>query len=181
MDLTRFTLGSYSHGRSVIVRVVWYLASLLLVESPLSVSWLRSGTLRAFGARVGRGVIIRRNVRVHLPWRLSIGEASWIGEGVRILNLAPVTIGRHCVVSQEAYLCTGNHDYRDPAFGYRLGEITLEDECWIGVRSLILPGVTVARSAVVTGGSVVAESVPAETVRRAIPPSNDRQREERRI
>ena len=39
-----------------------------------------------------------------MPWRLSIGDYSWIGEDVWIDNLAMVKIGKNVCVSQGAYL-----------------------------------------------------------------------------
>ncbi len=48
--------------------------------------------LRAFDAEIGAGVVIRANVNISFPWRLTIGDHVWIGEDVGILSLAPVVI-----------------------------------------------------------------------------------------
>ncbi|GAA2064434.1 hypothetical protein GCM10009722_27270 [Williamsia deligens] len=64
--------------------------------------------LRAFGASIGHGVVFRHNVRVHWPWRLTIGDNSWIGEGAWILNLERVHIGDDVCISQDVLLCTGS-------------------------------------------------------------------------
>jgi putative colanic acid biosynthesis acetyltransferase WcaF len=126
-------------------------------------SW-RRGLLRLFGAKVGRGVVIKPRVNVHLPWKLSIGDYSWIGEEVFILNLEPVSIGAHCCVSQRAFLCTGNHDYRDPAFAYRNAPIAVEDGAWVGAQVFVAPGVMIGGEAVVTAGSVVLRNLPGAMV-----------------
>jgi putative colanic acid biosynthesis acetyltransferase WcaF len=63
-------------------------------------------------------------------------------------------------VSQGVYLCTGNHDWTDPAFGLVLKPITIDTCAWVGARATVCPGVTVGEGAVVAVGGVVARNVP---------------------
>src|SRR5262245_19943810 len=94
-------------GRPVLVEVGWYLVKWLLFLTAFPVpSAVKRPILRLFGARIGKGVIIKPRVNIHMPWKLVIGEFSWIGEEVFILNFEPVTIGSHCCVSQRVFLCT---------------------------------------------------------------------------
>jgi putative colanic acid biosynthesis acetyltransferase WcaF len=73
---------------------------------------LRMTLLRAFGAKIGRHVIILANVNISFPRRLQVGDHVWIGEDVGILSLAQVTIESNVCISQRAYLCTGSHEFR---------------------------------------------------------------------
>ncbi len=124
--------------------------------NPVFVSYrLKAAVLRAFGARIGNGVVIKPNVHIKYPWRLSIGDYSWIGERSWIDNLANVRIGSNVCVSQGAYLCTGNHDWTDPHMVLMVKEIAVEDGSWIGAFARIAPGVTVGSQSVVTLGSVL--------------------------
>ena len=52
-------------------------------------------------------------------------------------------------------MCTGNHDWTDPAFGLIVKPIVIEDGAWVGARAIVLPGVTVAAHSIVTAGSVI--------------------------
>jgi len=121
--------------------------------------WLRAGVLRAFGARVGRGVVIRPGVAISFPWRFSCGDHVWIGEGVRILSLGPVAIGSHVCISQEAFLCTGSHDHRSPGFDLVVRPIAVGEGSWIAARAFVGPGVSVGTGAVVAAGAVVVRDV----------------------
>ena len=152
-------------GRPIWIEALWYLTKCLLFLPawPIS-SPLKCAVLRWFGACVGRGVVIKPRVNIHFPWKLSVGDCAWIGEEVFILNFEPVTIGAHCCISQRAFLCTGNHDFREPDMPYRNQPITVEDGVWVGAQVFVSPGVTIGMEAVVTAGSVVTKSQPAKMV-----------------
>lgn len=124
---------------------------------------LRIAVLRAFGARIGIGVVIKPSVKVKFPWRLTIGAHSWIGEEVWIDNLAEVAIGAHCCISHGAYLCTGSHDWSKPGFDLITRPIEIGDEAWICAKACVGPGVRVARGAVLTLGSVTSNDLAAWT------------------
>ena len=145
--LDRFTGSGYDKGRGMPWLVAWYATQHLLFGPFWCPARLRPVLLRLFGASVGRGVHIRRGVRVHLPWKLSIGSHVWIGEGAWLLNLEQITVGNHVCVSQEAVLCTGSHDRRSPSMEFDNAAITLQDHSWVAVRSIVLRGVTVGRGA----------------------------------
>src|SRR5579863_4303706 len=94
-------------GRSKLVEAAWYLVKCLLFLPAWPVSsGIKTSVLRRFGARIGRGVVIKPRVNIHFPWKLSVGDHSWIGEEVFILNFEPVTIGAQCCISQRTFLCT---------------------------------------------------------------------------
>lgn len=154
VDLSLYTSKEYDPG-PVWRRVVWYTLSLMFLESALPFpSSMKVVILRMLGAKVGKGVVIKPAVKVKYPWFLNIGDHVWIGERVWIDNLAWVTLGDHSCISQDAYLLTGNHDYKDPAFGLMVGEISIGKGAWIGARAVVCPGLTVGVGAVLCAGSV---------------------------
>jgi putative colanic acid biosynthesis acetyltransferase WcaF len=152
-------------GRSRRHEAVWYLVKCAFFLTPLPFpSSIKVRVLRWFGASIGRGVVIKPRVNIHFPWKLSVGNHSWIGEEVSILNFEPVTIGSHCCISQRAFLCTGNHDFRQPDMCYRNRPIKIEDGAWVGAQVFVSPEVTIGSEAVITAGSVVTKSQPAKMV-----------------
>lgn len=164
-SLRGFTGVGYDKGRPLLVQAAWFaVLHLVFLKWWFPARW-RPAVLRAFGARIGRRVLIRHGVRVHWPWRLSVGDDVWIGEGAWLLNLRQITIDSDVCVSQGALLCTGSHQRRSPTFEFDNGPIRLESGAWIAARAVVLRGVTVGRGAVV-GASAVAhrDLAPGETV-----------------
>ena len=154
MRLDLFANPDFDRGASRLTEAAWLVLSGLLVSSWLPGSAWRRTLLRAFGAEIGMGVVIKPGVRVKFPWRLTIGDHVWIGEDVWIDNLAPVTIGAQSCISQGSYLCTGSHDWSDPRFALITRPIVIEGECWVGARACLAPGTAMEQGAVLTMGAV---------------------------
>jgi len=167
--LAGFTGAGYDKGRPAAVQALWLLISGLIVVRWWCPVPLRTAILRAFGARIGSGVLIRHGVRIHWPWKLTVGDDCWIGEGVWILNLEPVTLGHDVCLSQEVLLCTGSHDRRSPTFEFDNAPIVVEDGAWVAARATVLRGVTVGRNAVVGATALVVADVPEGAVITAAP------------
>jgi putative colanic acid biosynthesis acetyltransferase WcaF len=160
VDLEHFGNAEYRPGRGRIVRTIWYAVSVLIFESGwLPISAPKRWLLRWFGARIGRGLVIKPHVRIKYPWRFAVGDHCWIGQEVWIDNLDDVRLGDHVCVSQRTYLCTGSHDYRQRGFNLVARPIHVENGAWLGAQSLILGGVTVRANAIVAAGSVVSKDV----------------------
>lgn len=154
MKLDSFDNSNFDRGRSYVIEALWRAIEGLLFSSWIPGSSWRKVLLQVFGAKVGRGVVFKPRVRIKFPWKLSIGNYTWIGENVWIDNLAEVGIGNHCCISQSAYLCTGNHRWDRRSFDLTIHPIRVDDHCWIGAMTRISPGVTCAAGAVLTIGSV---------------------------
>jgi putative colanic acid biosynthesis acetyltransferase WcaF len=159
-NLAGFTGVGYDRGRSLPWQVTWFAVQHLVFKAWWFPARLRPGLLRLFGADVGQGVRIRIGVRVHWPWKLRIGDSSWIGEDVWILNLEPIDIGHDVCVSQGAFLCAGSHRHDSPTFEFDNGPIRIGDSAWIAAQALVLRGVTVGEGAVVGARALVARDVP---------------------
>lgn len=138
-------------------QLAWYLVNVLFFKNSLNIfSGLKVSLLRAFGANIGEGVLIKPSVNIKFPWKLTIGDHSWIGEEVWIDNLSPVVMGRSVTLSQGALLLTGSHDHTKETFDYLSSPITLEDGVWIGAKAVVFGGV-VCSSHSILGLNSVAE------------------------
>jgi putative colanic acid biosynthesis acetyltransferase WcaF len=162
VNLAAYTTGNFDRGAGAGRELLWILASFFLFRlCPFKFSAVKRAALRFFGARVGRGVVIKPNVRITFPWKLTLGDHVWLGDECWILNLAPVTIEENVCISQRAFLCAGNHDYKSPTFDLITKPILVERGAWIGANAFVGPGVTVGAHAVVTAGSIVTRDLSA--------------------
>jgi putative colanic acid biosynthesis acetyltransferase WcaF len=165
MHLDLYTVGSYTPGAPFWKQLLWYGLGTPLVRS----YWLPFSTfkvliLRCFGAKIGQKVRIKPGVRVKFPWRLAVGDFVWIGENAWLDNIAPIVIESHVCLSQDVYLCTGNHDWSHAEFKLVPAAIYIEEGSWIAARAVIGPGVTVGRGAVLGLGSVAGRSLQPMTI-----------------
>lgn len=145
---------------SVFKEICWYLVKMLFFLSafPFPSSFKR-GLLRFFGARIGKSVVIKPRINIHMPWKLSVGDYSWLGEETFILNFEKVFIGNNVCISQRVFLCCGNHDFSDKGMAYRNGPITLSDGVWVGASCFVGPDVLIGVDSVVCAASVVTKSL----------------------
>ncbi len=165
MRLDRYTVGQYLPGAPLWQQVAWYYLGSPLVSS----YWLLSSNfkcwlLRCFGAQIGTGVRIKPGLKVKFPWRLVVGEFVWLGENCWIDNVAMVTIDSHTCLSQDVYLCTGNHDWSSQTFDLQDAPIHIGESCWIAARAMVGPGVEVGQGAVLCLGSVTGRSLAPMTI-----------------
>lgn len=165
--LRDFQNATFNRGRSRLTELLWLFVQSILVSSAIPGSTHRCFILRKFGARIGRGVVIKPRVRIKFPWRLSIGDDSWIGEAVWIDNLGQVDIGANCCLSQEVYLCTGSHDWGKAQFDLVVRPIVIEDGAWIAARATLAPGTRVGEGAVLGLGGVATSDLEAWTIYQA--------------
>lgn len=150
--------------RPKLVIYSWAVAELLFVTNAWQISsGLRVRVLRMFGAEIGEGVIFRPRTRVKFPWKLHVGDRSWIGEGVWFHNQDHIYVGSDVVLSQETFLTTGSHEHRR-TMGLVTRPIRIEEGVWVTSRCVILGGSNIGRSALITPLSVVAGKVPAGAI-----------------
>lgn len=159
--LEKFKLPPKFRGKNFLICQIWWIVqSLLFSTSPQFMYGWRNFLLRLFGAKIGRNVIIRPSVRITFPWKLSIGNHSWIGDHVDLYTLGEILIGENAVISQRSYLCTGSHDFTMTDFSIFTKPIIIEDCVWVATDVFISPGVCIGRGAVIGARSSVFKDMP---------------------
>lgn len=164
-NLSGFTGSGYQKGRPFIVQGLWFAAlHLAFYRWWFPPAW-RPPLLRLFGAKIGNHVLIRHRVRVLWPWKLSIGNDSWIGEDVFLLNLESISIGSDVCISQGAWIITGSHDRTSSTFEFDNRPITIKDGAWIAARATVLRGVTVGAMSTVGAGVVLRHDIGSNCIK----------------
>jgi len=164
-DLSRFRLPDGFRGRPAwLIQLWWFVQAVLFHSSPQVFFGWRCFLLRLFGAQIGKGVLIRPSTSVTYPWKVTIGDYSWIGDDVVLYSLSEINIGCHTVISQRSYLCAAYHDYTRPTFDMVAGPITIDDQVWIAADVFVGPNVTVGAGCLVGARSTVFHNLPAGMV-----------------
>src|SRR6266849_1155003 len=102
--------------------------------------WFYSpGSIRRSGARIGQNTRINRHCTIDLRGGLTIGDNVSVSAEVTILTIASLATSR-------------SHGEGKP--------VAIEDNAWIGMRAIVMPGVTIGHGAVVGAGAVVLRDVP---------------------
>lgn len=176
-DLSTFSNDDYKPG-GAIKRLCWYIVNAVFFLNPLfPFSGFKVGLLRMFGAKIGKGVLIKPRVNIKYPWFLEVGDHCWIGENVWIDNLASVKVGSNCCLSQGAMLLCGNHNYKLSTFDLITGAIVLEEGVWIGAHAVVCPGVTCESHSVLSVNSVATKNMGAYSIYQGNPAEKIKERE----
>ena len=120
---------------------------------------LRLITLKAFGATISGTPFVHSKARIQIPWHLIMHHRACLGERSVAYSLGTIEIMEGATVAQEAYLCTGTHDFNDTSLQLITKKITIESSAFIGVRAMIMPGITIGKKAIVGAQSVVTKNV----------------------
>lgn len=146
-------------------RVLWAITEQTIFRYSLhNMNRWRAFLLRLFGARIGKNTMIRRTVQITIPWNLSLGNWSSLGDHAIIYALGKITIGDRTSVSQYAHLCAGTHDYTRIDMPLLRPTITIGDDCWIATDAFVGPGVTIGSATVVGARSSVYKNIPSGKV-----------------
>lgn len=160
-NLKEFKVPTDFRGKSkVIVQLWWIVEKTLFAWSPQFFYGWRRFLLRLFGAKIGKNVLIRPSAKFTYPWKISIGDYTWIGEDCILYSLEKITIGKHVAVAHGVYFNTGLHDYTKESFDIHHKEVIIEDEAWITNDVYIAPGVRIGKGCVIGARSNVFKNMP---------------------
>jgi acetyltransferase-like isoleucine patch superfamily enzyme len=115
--------------------------------------------LRSLGVKIGSDCqILNRPINYGSePWLIEIGNKVTITYGVFL-------------ITHDASSRLFRESLPDSSkFGNRFGTVRVLDNCFIGINSIILPGVTIGPNSIVGAGSVVVKDVPPNTVIAGVP------------
>lgn len=177
VDLSKYNNDWYKPGKNGFVRMIWYCINAVFINTyHFPSSGLKKFLLKLFGAKIGIGVVISKKVNIKYPWKLEIGDFSWIGEDVWIDNLDNVIIGKNACLSQGAMLLCGNHNFRSSTFDLITQPITLKNGAWVGAKAVVCPGVTLNENSILTVNSTATKDLEANGIYQGTPAKLVKQR-----
>ncbi len=161
----KFNTKDYSIDASAFKIASWYFVSTLFFRSGIiPFSTILVAILKMYGAKIGKDVRVKPYTNIKYPWKLIVGDHTWIGEHCWIENLAMVTLGSNVCLSQGSMLLTGNHDYKKVSFDLITQPIIIEDGVWIGAKAMVCPGIHAASHAILSVSSVATKNMDAYSI-----------------
>src|SRR5438067_532787 len=146
-------------------RVLWeFCWNLFCIWTPKPLNQWRLFWLRVFDAKIDGTPFVHQRARITMPWNLTLHDRACLGDRANAYNLAKIEIGARATVAQEAYLCTGSHDFDQPAMPLTAGKITIGEGAFVGARAFVLPGVTIGARSIIGACSVVTRDVPENVI-----------------
>lgn len=130
------------------------------IWTPKPLNFWRLLVLRIFGAEIHGRPFVHQRARIQIPWNVRLEDRACVGDRANLYSLDLIVLGEAATVAQEAYLCTGTHDFTNDASALMTAPIVIGARSFVGARAFILPGVTVGSMAIVGACSVVTRDVP---------------------
>lgn len=147
-------------GRRRVALLVWeYAWPLLCSWTPKPLNLWRLWWLRRFGATIHGRPFVHGRARIQQPWNLILHHRACLGDGAVAYTLGLVELGEGCTIAQEAYLCSGTHDFSSPGLELRTGPVRIGRGVFVGARAFVMPGVVIGEGAVVGACAVVTRDV----------------------
>ena len=142
------------------------------IDAPLLIS-------HPAGISVGSDTHLRRGARLeaiqrpgHPPGRLLIGNNCFIEQNVQIIAKRRVAIGNNVSIAGQCAIVDVTHPFGTTSAQQNIGqliqddeaEVQIDDGCFIGFGSVVLPGVHLGSGCIVGANSVVTRSFPDRSV-----------------
>lgn len=136
------------------------------IGSRLDIILKRGGSLT-----IGRNNNIRKDCHLiaNDGGEIIIGSNNFFNYNVSITSLSKVQIGDRCKIANNVVIIDHDHDFRNSNQGYKLGNVIIGNDVWVGANATILRGVTIGNGAVIAAGAVVTKSVADNSVVAGVP------------
>lgn len=145
--------------------LVWeYFWLLTCSWTPKPFNKWRLWVLKCFGATIYGKPFVHQRARIQIPWNLILHNHACLGDRANAYTLGVIEIFEHATVGQEVYLCTGTHAFDKPAMNLITSKITIHKNVFIGVRAIVMPGITIGENAIVGAGSLVTKNIEKNTI-----------------
>ena len=119
----------------------------------------------------GKDCLVQWPIQVSGHDRIVLGDKVTRASYVHMWGEGGISGGNRVMIASHTAITTLTHDYGSSPMNETLieGSVVIEDDVWIGAHSVIVPGVTIGKGAVIGAGSIVTKNVEAFTIVAGIP------------
>jgi galactoside O-acetyltransferase len=112
-------------------------------------------------------------ITVGYKGKVEIGDYSHLGVDVYLnADEGCIKIGNYVAVGPKSGIYSYSNYYEPGKFitqCYKVADVTIEDDVWIGAGAVILPGVTISRGAIVGANAVITKDVAPYSIVGGVP------------
>jgi maltose O-acetyltransferase len=133
---------------------------------------LRGWMVRQFLGSCGGNLRIGRNVYLHNPKNIDLGQSVFLAYGCCLIANGEIRIANEVMLGPYCVLAAGNHTRTNKSFRYgpaQCAPVTVGEGTWIGAHSTLTAGVTIGSGAVIAAGAVVTKDIPADVMAAGVP------------
>lgn len=136
-------------------------------------NWLRSWIARKLFKSVGENITIKHGAYFGDGRNIVMGKMSQLGIDCKVEN--DLVMGDYVLMGPEVVIYSSSHEYKDIATPIMLQgakeikPVHIGNDVWIGLRSVIMPGVTIGSHVIIGSGAVVTKDVPDYAVVGGVP------------
>src|SRR4030095_9144877 len=98
--------------------------------------------LGVFDAKIDGTPFVHQRARIAAPWNLTLHHRACLGDRANAYSLGEITLHEGATIAQEAYLCTGTHDFTQLHIPLQTAPIIVGPDAFVGARAFVLPGIT---------------------------------------
>lgn len=141
------------HIKIFIVDLIEWFLNYIVAHIPCW--YVRKFFYKLFGMKIGKKSRILMGLYVRKPWRIVIGSGSIINEKCFLDGRGYIKIGNNVSISIYSKILTATHLSKSDTFEYVEYPVIIEDNVWMGINSIILPGSTLYDNSILAAGSVL--------------------------
>ena len=143
---------------------------------PQTEGWSRAFR-ELFDGQQPEGLGLFTPAQIDFPKQITFGKHVFINHNFTAMSIGGIKLGDNVQIGPHVTIVTTNHDFKNRN-ELRCREVIVGNNVWIGAGASIMPGVHIGDNAVIAGGAVVTQNVPAAAVVGGNPAKIIRQLEE---
>jgi len=174
-------------GSSKVILFIWLIYTHIISKIP----YTPGQKLRTFIAfrllkKFGHGSKLSTNISLLHPQNISFGENVGVARDVVLDGRGGLEIGDNTLIGFESVIITSSHNHARCDIpiseqGMISRPIKIGNNCWIGARVILLPGVTIGNGSIIGASAVVTKDIPDYSIAAGIPCKVIRKRETVRL